>query len=215
MAILGLRPGAKSRRCCGPSSDPRHDLDGRADDVPVHPALLVDPNSSLTVWDSSSSHLTLFIMLVVTVIFMPMILAYTAWVYKVLWGKVTEADVTANSTPSTEGDQDMWYFAWLLGLPLAAMFAVVNAMWLDARVVIIGAGAGGTALVNRLIDRLDGASITIIDPSEKHLYQPGLSLVAAGLKPASYTESKPPTGCPAASPTSTRPPPVSIRKHAG
>jgi len=33
----------------------------------------------------------------VTVIFMPMILAYTAWVYKVLWGKVTEADVTDNS----------------------------------------------------------------------------------------------------------------------
>jgi cytochrome d ubiquinol oxidase subunit II len=57
----------------------------------------VDPNSSLTVWDSSSSHLTLFIMLVVTAIFMPIILAYTAWVYRVLWGKVTEADVTANS----------------------------------------------------------------------------------------------------------------------
>jgi cytochrome d ubiquinol oxidase subunit II len=55
------------------------------------------PNSSLTVWDSSSSHQTLFIMLVVTVIFMPLILAYTAWVYKVLWGKVTEADVTGNS----------------------------------------------------------------------------------------------------------------------
>jgi cytochrome d ubiquinol oxidase subunit II len=41
--------------------------------------------------------MTLFIMLVVTVIFMPMILAYTAWVYKVLWGKVTEADVSDNS----------------------------------------------------------------------------------------------------------------------
>ncbi|WP_191285259.1 cytochrome bd-I oxidase subunit CydX [Aliiroseovarius zhejiangensis] len=27
----------------------------------------------------------------------------------------------------------MWYFAWLLGLPLAAMFAVVNAMWLEMR----------------------------------------------------------------------------------
>jgi cyd operon protein YbgT len=26
----------------------------------------------------------------------------------------------------------MWYFAWLLGLPLAALFAVVNAMWLEA-----------------------------------------------------------------------------------
>jgi cytochrome d ubiquinol oxidase subunit II len=56
-----------------------------------------DPQSSLTVWNSSSSHLTLFIMLVVTVIFMPLILAYTAWVYRVLWGKVTAADVTDNS----------------------------------------------------------------------------------------------------------------------
>lgn len=57
----------------------------------------LSPDSSLTVWDASSSHQTLFVMLVVTVIFMPMILAYTAWVYKVLWGKVTEADVTQNS----------------------------------------------------------------------------------------------------------------------
>lgn len=53
-----------------------------------------DPKSSLTVWDASSSHLTLFIMLIGAAIFMPIILAYTAWVYKVLWGKVTEADVT-------------------------------------------------------------------------------------------------------------------------
>ncbi|MBR9842208.1 MAG: cytochrome bd-I oxidase subunit CydX [Rhodobacteraceae bacterium] len=27
----------------------------------------------------------------------------------------------------------MWYFTWLLGLPLAAMFAVLNAMWLEMR----------------------------------------------------------------------------------
>lgn len=53
-----------------------------------------DPNSSLTVWDSSSSQMTLFVMLVSAVIFMPIILAYTAWVYKVLWGKVTDSDVT-------------------------------------------------------------------------------------------------------------------------
>lgn len=58
----------------------------------------IDPRSSLTVWDSSSSHQTLFVMLVATVIFMPIILAYTAWVYKVLWGKVTEADVTESSS---------------------------------------------------------------------------------------------------------------------
>lgn len=25
----------------------------------------------------------------------------------------------------------MWYFTWLLGLSLAAIFAVVNAMWLE------------------------------------------------------------------------------------
>lgn len=25
----------------------------------------------------------------------------------------------------------MWYFAWMLGLPLAAVFAVVNAIWLE------------------------------------------------------------------------------------
>lgn len=27
----------------------------------------------------------------------------------------------------------MWYFSWLLGLPLAALFAVLNAMWLEMR----------------------------------------------------------------------------------
>jgi len=58
----------------------------------------VDPNSSLTVWDSSSSHLTLFVMLITTIIFMPIILLYTAWVYKILWGKVTEDDVNSNPT---------------------------------------------------------------------------------------------------------------------
>ncbi|MCG7493014.1 NAD(P)/FAD-dependent oxidoreductase [Thalassobius sp. Cn5-15] len=59
-----------------------------------------------------------------------------------------------------------------------------------ARIVIIGAGAGGTALANRLARRLDGATITLIDPRVDHLYQPGLSLVAAGLKPADYVVSK-------------------------
>lgn len=47
------------------------------------------PDQSLTVWDSSSSQLTLFIMLVATVIFLPLILIYTSWVYRVLRGKVT------------------------------------------------------------------------------------------------------------------------------
>ena len=54
----------------------------------------IDPKSSLTVWDTSSSHMTLFIMLVVTAIFLPLILAYTSWVYKVMWGKVDAAMVS-------------------------------------------------------------------------------------------------------------------------
>ena len=53
-----------------------------------------DPRSSLTVWNASSSHIPLFIMLVVTATFLPLIMLYTAWVYKALWGKVTETDVT-------------------------------------------------------------------------------------------------------------------------
>lgn len=54
------------------------------------------PEQSLTVWDSSSSQLTLFIMLVATVIFLPLVLTYTAWVYRVLRGKVTESTVIQN-----------------------------------------------------------------------------------------------------------------------
>lgn len=57
----------------------------------------IDPRSSLTVWGASSSHLTLFVMLAVTVIFLPLVLAYTAWVYRVIWGKVTEAEVSENA----------------------------------------------------------------------------------------------------------------------
>jgi len=54
----------------------------------------IQPGAGLTVWDASSSHLTLFIMLVVTAIFLPLIVAYTAWAYKLLWGKVQEDDIT-------------------------------------------------------------------------------------------------------------------------
>src|SRR6056297_560377 len=59
----------------------------------------------------------------------------------------------------------------------------------SARIVIIGAGAAGTALANRLVRRLSGARITLIDARRQHLYQPGLSLVAAGLKPPGYVVS--------------------------
>ena len=55
-----------------------------------------NPEQSLIIWDSSSSQLTLFIMLTATVIFLPIILLYTAWVYRVLRGKVTEGTIQSN-----------------------------------------------------------------------------------------------------------------------
>ena len=54
------------------------------------------PTSSLTVWDASSSHLTLWIMLLATVVFLPIILAYTTWVYRVLKGKTTSDEMGNN-----------------------------------------------------------------------------------------------------------------------
>ncbi|OGB71568.1 MAG: cytochrome d ubiquinol oxidase subunit II [Burkholderiales bacterium RIFOXYC12_FULL_65_23] len=54
------------------------------------------PNASLTVWDSVSSHLTLGLMLVATLIFMPLIVIYTSWAYRVMRGKVTESHIRAN-----------------------------------------------------------------------------------------------------------------------
>jgi len=54
------------------------------------------PKASLTVWDASSSQLTLFIMLLVTLVFMPIILAYTAWVFTVMRGTVTTKSLGRN-----------------------------------------------------------------------------------------------------------------------
>lgn len=47
------------------------------------------PDHGLTIWDASSSAKTLGIMLLAVVIFLPIVLAYTAWVYRTLRGEVT------------------------------------------------------------------------------------------------------------------------------
>jgi len=54
----------------------------------------LDTVSSLTVWDATSSQTTLIVMTVVTAILLPIVLAYTAWVYHVLRGPVTEEQIT-------------------------------------------------------------------------------------------------------------------------
>ncbi|MGF6243156.1 MULTISPECIES: cytochrome d ubiquinol oxidase subunit II [Paraburkholderia] len=57
----------------------------------------LDGRSSLTVWDSTSSQMTLQIMLIAVIIFLPIILIYTSWVYRVMRGKVTRAALEENS----------------------------------------------------------------------------------------------------------------------
>jgi cytochrome d ubiquinol oxidase subunit II len=52
-----------------------------------------DPNGSLTVYDAVSSHRTLNLMFIAVVVFLPIVLAYTSWVYSVMRGKVTEEKI--------------------------------------------------------------------------------------------------------------------------
>jgi cytochrome d ubiquinol oxidase subunit II len=49
----------------------------------------LDPRSSLTVWDASSSHSTLGVMLLVTVVLLPIVIGYTGWVFRVMRGRVS------------------------------------------------------------------------------------------------------------------------------
>jgi cytochrome d ubiquinol oxidase subunit II len=53
----------------------------------------IDVRSSLTVWNASSSERTLGIMLIVTLVFLPIVLGYTAWAIRVMRGRVTSAEI--------------------------------------------------------------------------------------------------------------------------
>ncbi|RQS66290.1 cytochrome d ubiquinol oxidase subunit II [Burkholderia sp. Bp8963] len=57
----------------------------------------LDPKSSLTVWDSTSSHMTLQVMLFAVIVFLPIVLLYTSWVYRVMRGKVTRQALEENT----------------------------------------------------------------------------------------------------------------------
>ncbi len=54
-----------------------------------------NPNSSLIAWDAVSSHLTLTVMFWAALIFVPLILMYTAWTYTKMWRRVTVAEIKA------------------------------------------------------------------------------------------------------------------------
>jgi len=57
----------------------------------------IAPVASLTVWDASSSRLTLFVMLLATLIFLPIVLIYTAVAFRALRGTVTASLIEKNS----------------------------------------------------------------------------------------------------------------------
>jgi sulfide:quinone oxidoreductase len=61
----------------------------------------------------------------------------------------------------------------------AAPVRPANATHYD--IVIIGAGAAGIAVASSLLARASNLSIGIIDPAEVHYYQPGWTLVGAGI----------------------------------
>src|SRR5699024_6922017 len=64
-------------------------------------------------------------------------------------------------------------------MPFSGVWA--NTVSTPARVVILGGGAAGMSMANRLAMRLTGATITVVEPRAQHHYQPGWTLVASGL----------------------------------
>jgi len=57
----------------------------------------INPSHSLTVWDASSSHLTLNVMFISAVIFVPIIIAYTTWNFWKMWRVVTVKEIEEQS----------------------------------------------------------------------------------------------------------------------
>lgn len=97
MAFVGIRQGREAPAFAGSSLSALGII--ATVGLSMFPFILpssLDPRSSLTVWNASSSHLTLFVMLLMTVVFLPLILAYTAFVYKVLWGRSSVAALSSN-----------------------------------------------------------------------------------------------------------------------
>lgn len=67
--------------------------------ISMYPFLLPSsshPNNSLTIWDSSSSHMTLKVLFWATLVFLPIVIMYTSWVYRILRGKVTVKTIRDN-----------------------------------------------------------------------------------------------------------------------
>lgn len=100
----------------------------------------------------------------------------------------TNCICAANASPVSE-KRRLFLTAGVAGVLAASMPSVADAaakVKTSARIVIAGAGAAGLAMASRLSAALDGADITLIDGRKAHFYQPGFTLVGAGVKPRDY-----------------------------
>ncbi|PTW47311.1 cytochrome bd-I ubiquinol oxidase subunit 2 apoprotein [Sphingomonas faeni] len=97
LALFGIRRGSESAAFAGSSASALGII--ATVGLSMFPFILpssIDSHSSLTVWNASSSAKTLGIMLFVTVVLLPIVIAYTAWAYKVMFGRVTTQEVATN-----------------------------------------------------------------------------------------------------------------------
>lgn len=56
-----------------------------------------EPNFSLTLWDATSSFMTLAIMTAVAAVFVPIVLGYTIWCFYKMWGRMTAEQIEQDS----------------------------------------------------------------------------------------------------------------------
>ncbi len=56
----------------------------------------ISMDDSLTVFNATSSHYTLTILTVMAMLFVPIILGYTFWCYRAMWGRITEKYIKDN-----------------------------------------------------------------------------------------------------------------------
>lgn len=97
LALFGIRRGSEAAAFAGSSASAIGII--ATVGLSMFPFILpssIDSHSSLTVWNASSSAKTLGIMLFVTAVLLPIVVAYTAWAYKVMFGRMTTQEVATN-----------------------------------------------------------------------------------------------------------------------
>lgn len=93
VAIVGLRGGRDAEAFGGSSLSAAGIISTVG--LSMFPIVLpssIDRHSSLLVWNASSSQMTLFIMLLAVLVFLPLVLVYTTWAFRVLRGRIEKVD---------------------------------------------------------------------------------------------------------------------------